>query len=231
MPDALEPYLASTNETPPRRLGQRYGPGGFLPEPGNTIVCHLDQNDPTHLAVIDARKALQSLPGAEALLFTPIDSLHMTVFEGVIDTRRTYDAWPLGVDASASIDDMTALLSERLQNCPTPPNIRMRLSRVAPSGLQLEGATPDDDKALRQWRDALTKIFGYRHKGHNHYRFHMTFAYPLDWLPDHLAPQWRDALAEIGDTLQRAAPIIPLHAPAFCTFPDMTRFDPVLRLG
>ncbi len=59
----------------------------------------------------------------------------------------------------------------------------------------------------------------------------MTFAYSLEWLPDALIPVWEDGLAEIAADLVKAAPIIPLRAPAFCQFADMTHFEELLVLA
>ena len=80
--DELAPFAAKNHEHPPSRLDQRYSATRFLPEAGNTVVCHLDFDAAAHSAVLDARARMQALPGAECFIYTPADSLHMTVFEG-----------------------------------------------------------------------------------------------------------------------------------------------------
>lgn len=218
-------FAAGQNAIPPARLGQRYSATAFLPEAGNTVVCHLDRAVPAHQAVLDARTRMQALPGAENFLYTPAKSLHMTVFEGVIETRRTADAWPAGMDRDAPVTEVTEALMTRFEPFSPPPAFSVRVKDVVPTGLMLTGATAEDDRILQDWRNALTEPFGYRHKDHDAYRFHMTFAYPTGWIPDDLVPVWTQELNTILEDLSQAAPVIPLRAPAFCQFADMEDFE------
>jgi hypothetical protein len=49
-------YAKSHNPKPPTHLGSRYREkGGFLPEAGNTVVCHLQKGSETERAIIEAR--------------------------------------------------------------------------------------------------------------------------------------------------------------------------------
>ena len=221
-------YAASNNELPPRKLGQRYDSKRFLPEAGNTIVCHLDFLAPAHKAVLEARRRLKSLPGAKCFLYTPVDSLHMTVFEGVIETRRTRDAWPSDIDRAASVESVTKSMLARFTGFSPPPGFSVRVAGLRPSGLILEGATQEDEANMRAWREALTEPFGYRHNEHDAYRYHMTFCYPIDWLSNSLLSLWESELHSILSDLVKAAPVIPLLPPAFCRFADMTRFKELL---
>lgn len=227
----LTPFAASAHAGTPSRIGQRYTAERFLPEAGNTVVCHLDHRDPAHTAVLKARARMDALPGAQNRLSTPASSLHMTVFEGVIETRRTADAWPTGMDRDAPVEAVTEVLLQRLAGFHAPPAFFMRLEGMTPNGLILRGATSADDAALVAWRSALAEAFGYRHTEHASYRFHMTFAYMTAWLPDEVLPEWERALSEISEDLARAAPVIPLHPPAFCAFADMEHFEEVLVLA
>ncbi|ABG32867.1 DUF1868 domain-containing protein [Roseobacter denitrificans] len=218
------------NANDPARLGQRYSRTAFLPEAGNTVICHLDTAHPTHHAILAARSKMQALRGAQRFLFTPAASLHMTVFEGAIETRRTADAWPKDISRDAGIDHATAHVLERLAGFVPPPAFSVRIAGVAPTGLILQGAQEADEAVLRAWRDALIAPFGYRHDTHDLYVFHMTFGYPIDWLTDDEAPVWESALSEIHADLVRDAPVVPLKPPAFCSFADMTRFEELLVL-
>jgi hypothetical protein len=227
----LDAIAARNNPKPPSKLGVRYDAHRFLPEAGNTVVCHLDRSDPAHKTVLAARSAIQNLPGADHLLFTAEDSLHMTVFDGIIDTGRTADAWPAGMDLTAPVDEITNELRRRLTDFVPPPAFRVSVSSLYPGGLHLDGATAQDKANMRAWRDALTAPFGLRRKNHDTYTFHMTFAYTLQWLPDDLLPVWETALQRIEDDLIKAAPVIPLVPPAFCSFADMDAFPELLVLA
>lgn len=223
----LSEFAVTDTSSLPKNLGIRYSKDAFLPEAGNTIVCHLDWSAPEHAAILEARSRIQALPGAQSLLFTPESSLHMTVFEGVIETRRTAEAWPADLDRDLPVDDVTTALLPRMQAFNPPPAFAVRACGIMPLALILEGVTEADRAALRAWRDAFTEAFGYRHKDHDDYVQHMTLAYPTDWLPEALVPQWEKELEAILTDLVDAAPVIPLTAPAFCTFADMTHFEEV----
>lgn len=228
---ALLPFAARQNEGPPARVGQRYSKTQFLPEAGNTVVCHLDSDAPGHEAVLEVRERLQALPGGEHFLPTPTSSLHMTVFEGVIETRRTPDAWPSGLDRGMPVEDVTRALLPRFELFVSPPAFQVRAVALLPVGLRLAGATSADQAAMRDWREALSQTFGYRHSDHDDYHFHMTFQYPTGWIKDEHLTAWGEGCANALADLQRAAPIIPLQPPAFCSFADMTHFEERLVLG
>lgn len=227
---SLSRFAASNNAAPPSRLGQRYSATKFLPEAGNTVVCHLDITTPQHRAVLKARDRMRALPGADRFLYTPAASLHMTLFDGVIETGRARGDWPADIDLNATVDSVTEALLHRLAHFSPRPEFNVRVVDIHPSGLGIEGATPEDEATMRAWRDALTAPFGFRKDTHDTYRFHMTFAYPVDWLPDALLPQWQRELHAILEDITREAPILPLNAPAFCRFADMTHFKELLVL-
>lgn len=223
-------FAAKNQKSAPSHLGSRYNKDGFLPEAGNTIVCHLDTNNPTHRAVLEARARMQSLPGSQRFLFTPVQSIHMTVFEGVIETRKSKETWPSDMDHGFDIDTVTRGILPRLEAFASPPSFSVRAAGLRPTGLLLAGATAGDEKQMRLWRDALTTPFAYRHDNHDAYRFHMTFAYPLDWIEDDHLALWETEFEKILADLTKAAPIIPLRPAAFCTFNDMTWFEELLVL-
>lgn len=228
--EAIAAFVERNNPAPPARLGQRYSATAFLPEHGNTVVCHLDLEAPGHEAVLAARARMLALPEAERFLFTPPESLHMTVFEGVIETRRTPDAWPAAIDRAAPVDEVTAWHLDRLAGFEPPGPFTVRVAGLRPTGLVLTGATEADQKRMRDWREALTGPFGYRHADHDAYSFHMTFAYPTGWLPEAVLPEWETAFRETLADLQ-ALPALPLKPPAFCRFADMTFFEELSVLG
>ncbi|TIU54853.1 MAG: DUF1868 domain-containing protein, partial [Mesorhizobium sp.] len=99
MLDLVRPSLAGffegTNPTPPVHLGTRYdAAGNFLLEPGNTVVSHLVNGSPSEAAVIEVRERMRAMLDANRLAFTPVSSLHMTLFQGIIERRRRLPYWP-----------------------------------------------------------------------------------------------------------------------------------------
>jgi hypothetical protein len=102
---------------------------------------------------------------------------------------------------------------------------------ILPTGLTVAGATEDDVRVMRAWRDALAVPFGYRHPDHDTYVFHITFAYQIQRLADDRASEWQDLFDDCLELLTRQAPVIEIRAPAFCGFKDMKHFEELLVLG
>ena len=82
----------------PLHFGTRFDETGrFLPEPGNTVVAHLVSGSRTETVLTEIRERMMALPHAHHFSFTPVSSLHMTLIQGVIDTRRKQHYWPEGI--------------------------------------------------------------------------------------------------------------------------------------
>ncbi|MHC2482341.1 DUF1868 domain-containing protein [Rhizobium leguminosarum] len=222
-------YSKRHNPTPPVHLGSRYRKvGGFLPEAGNTIVCHLEKGSQTQTALIEAREKYLAMPEAPQFLFTPISSIHMTLFEGVIETRRRQDSWPGDLPLDTPIEDMTALMAARLEGLSMFDPFKVAIVDARPSGLLVDGATENDRRVMRAWRNALADLLGYRQPSHEEYKFHMTFAYAIERLEDEALPRWQAMLDEVADDIRRKAPVLELTPPAFCVFEDMNHFHELL---
>ncbi|WP_027682423.1 DUF1868 domain-containing protein [Rhizobium leguminosarum] len=222
-------YSKTHNPNPPAHLGSRYRKvGGFLPEAGNTIVCHLEKGSQTQMALIEARGKYLAMPEAPQFLFTPISSIHMTLFEGVIETRRRQDCWPGDLPLDAPIEDMTALMAARLEGFSMFDPFKVAIVDARPSGLLVDGATENDRRVMRAWRNALADLLGYRQPSHEDYKFHMTFAYAIERLEDEALPRWQAMLDDVADDIRRKAPVLELTPPAFCVFEDMNHFHELL---
>ena len=235
MAHAISPHLArysdSNNDKPPLHLGTRYDTAGvFLPEPGNTVVCHLQAGSETEAALIGARNRLLDRTDANRLAFTPVESLHMTLFQGVIEGRRGPRYWPSDMALSLPIDTMTTRYAERLRSFAGGPAFQVAVVDAVPTGLIVDGATDSDRHALAIWRDRLADVFGYRHPDHQSYFFHITFTYPIQWLDHSTLPAWQQLLVEIVMDIKRRAPVLELRPPTFCAFADMNWFEELVLL-
>lgn len=227
---AFSPELLSCsmahNFSPPRELGRRYDrAGNFLPEPGNTVVCHIVEGSETENALVEARAKYLAMPEASQFAFTPISSLHMTLFQGVIEYRRRLPFWPADVDLDTPIEAMTELFFERLKPFAGSRPFRVRVTKAEPRGLAVEGVTADDRKAMQDWRDALADIFGYRHPDHDTYEFHITFSYVIERLDEAALPRWQRMLDDVVGELSQRVPLLELRPPAFSVFNDMMHFE------
>lgn len=229
---SLAGFFEGTNPTPPVHLGRRYDTSGnFLNEPGNTVVCHLVNGSASEAVVLDVRERMRAMPDADRLAFTPVSSLHMTLFQGIIEYRRRLPYWPGDVPLDTSIDDMTRLYQERLNGFEGCGAFKIKVVDVVPTGLTVVGATDRDVRIMSAWRDALSVPFGYRHPDHDTYVFHITFAYQIRRLADERAPEWQDLFDDCLSLFTRQPPVIELRPPAFCSFRDMEHFEELLVLG
>lgn len=231
LPKDLHFFSSTLTQTPLRHMGIRHTPDGvFLKEPGNTIVCHLVKDSLSAKAVLDARTRMQSLPEAEKLAYTAESSLHMTLFQGIIEGRRALPYWPEDLALETPIDTMTKAYVARLDGFEAPGRFKVEVIGATPNGLTVAGVTEKDRQVMTVWRDKLADIFGYRHPDHETYMFHITFAYLLERFSDAAMLTWEKALKEIVDDLREAAPIIELAPPAFCSFEDMNHFEELVVL-
>lgn len=228
---SLKKFSRSANQTLPWHLGTRYnGQGIFLPEPGNTVVSHLMPQAVSTASILEVRRRMMDMPEAGQFAFTHPASLHMTVFQGIIEYRRKLPFWPPDMALDTAVDDMTAFYLKRLSGFDAPPAFDVRIVEVTPLGLVVEGATGADRRVLAEWRDRLADIFGYRHPDHDAYVFHITFSYIIDWLADDVLERWTRFLGEQLAFLRSASPVIALNPPAFCSFRDMNHFEELLVL-
>jgi hypothetical protein len=221
----LEYISAGNHDRPPRHLGSRFNADGeFLPEPGNTVVCHLVEGSQTEKAIIATRQRFLDMPEASQLAFTPVSSLHMTVFQGIIEFRRALPYWPENMPLDTPINMMTDYYRDRLSAFPALPAFNMQVTGLRPAGLVMKGATAEDDRIVALWRDTFADLFGYRHPDHDTYEFHITLSYIISWFAPECLPRWQAMLDEELEKLRAAAPVIEMRPPAFCEFRDMNHF-------
>ncbi len=231
LPTRLHEFSETLNRGQIRHLGTRYSADGhFLPEPGNTVVCHLVKGSLSEVSVLDARNRMMALPESEKLLFTPETSLHMPLFQGIIEYRRKLPYWPEDLPLETPIDDMTVLYRQRLKGFQPCGPFKIGVTDATPNGLVVDGLGGADRETMRQWRNRLATVFGYRHPDHDAYQFHITFAYLMEKLSDEAILVWQRGLEEIVEELQQRSPIIDLVPPAFCSFEDMEHFEELIVL-
>jgi hypothetical protein len=217
----LPPHLRfasrTLNDRPSPHLGQRYDTSGaFLRERGNTVVCHLVENLESTAAILAARARYLAMPGAEKLAFTAASSLHMTLFQGIIE---------------APIDDMTAIFMDRLARFEPGEAFAVEVTHATPNGLTVDGVTERDRAVLKDWRNRFADLLGYRHPDHDSYVFHITFAYMIERFDDETMAAWVPSLDEVAQDIRQRSPVIELRAPAFCAFDDMNHFEELLTFA
>ncbi|WP_421926360.1 DUF1868 domain-containing protein [Neoaquamicrobium sediminum] len=225
-------FTAAGKDTPPRHLGTRYDrAGNFLNEPGNTFVSHIVDGSQSQKMLAEVREHLRDLPYADHFTFTPVSSLHKTLFQGVIEGRRGREYWPAALPANAAIPETTSWIDERLEGFSVKAPFRIKADMVTPLGVVVSGLTDADERVMREARDTLADRLGYRHPDHDDYTFHITLAYQLAWLPQEAEAVYLPALAAMKALLDTLPGGIELDVPAFCVFDDMEEFRPLREIG
>lgn len=230
MASSLSDYSTANRSDPPTYLGTRYDASGkFLPDPGNTVVCHLVPNSATEAALLSARERIAAKSGS-LMSFTAPQSLHMTLFQGVNERRRQLPYWPADVALDTPLAEMTQIFARRLAGFVPGPAFAVEAIAALPSGLIVDGVTATDRAALATWRDALADVLGYRHPDHAIYEFHITYAYPNAWIAPEDMMGWQSFLDAVLADVRRQAPVLELRAPAFCSFETMDWFEELISL-
>ena len=210
--------------------GGKFTPDGtVLPWPGNTIICHIDPASPAHRELVALQDALRAGPHAHRFTFLPPASFHMTMFQCLSGPRASEGDWPDGVPKTASRDNVTGILADRLRSVRIPTRHRIRpLEVLAGFSLAVAGADAAEEASLRRTRETLRDATGIRSEGFETYGFHITLAYLLAWLD----PGAARAVAALSETLTArflaAVPEIVLGPLELCNFETMHRFDPVV---
>lgn len=223
-------------KAPPPYLGVRFdAEGRALRCSGCTVIGHI-RPGPVFDALVAARDALAAAPGGACFAWLPPSSWHMTLFDGLLHSRRSPGVWPEALPEDAAEADADAWFLEAVRTAPIapPPPFALRPTGIAASGggigVTLEGATAEEESRLRAFRDALAAATGLAGRpGHASYRFHVTLAYALSHPADHEA--FDTALAATGARLIAAAPRVAVGPPEICVFDDMTAFRTLALLA
>jgi len=238
--DAMTPSLEVLNtsiEEPKYPIGvpEKFDPDGNVqPCPGNTIIAHLPQSSELHRSLRALHEKLKSSHLSHLYALLPLASLHMTIFEAVLDSTRTLSRWPDDLPRNATLAECSSLYENKLSSfdlqCDPPYHLSILgfSPLVAGITLHLEPYTPQENARLRNLRDRLSSVLRIRAKGHDTYGFHMSMAYLLRFPTDEQDKELMQLLTSHFETEMPKQ--FELGPPEFCTFEDMFAFEPVLYL-
>jgi len=217
----------------PRFLDRRFNSAGQpVSCPGNTIIRHIA--DPVDLDRLSAAQdALRSGPAGSCFAWLPRESLHCTLFNGLLYAERETATWPTTLANDASRAEADAHIQDAFHSTPAPAGpVEMKIAGFSgfssdALGLSLR-ADATGDQALRTYRDALAEAAGLRHRpGHDSYAFHITLGYLIAWPDPAVAAAFDAAKVPIAEGLASAPLHLPAHRPEFCTFEALDHFHVV----
>ncbi len=227
--------LATDRQLPD--VGRKFtADGQVLPFAGNTIICHLPQQEDGSQAfdaLLDVYRVLAGEPWARKMTALPPSSYHMTIFGGANDKGRRHPLWPAGLPLDMPMAECDRILGERLRAFPLGEDAapyRMRINmeepplKETPLTVRLLPADPAMEARLRRLRDRLAQVTGIREPGHSRYRFHITLGYQFAPLTEQEDAAWRRSLAAWKTMIAARSPIITLGNPEYCLLKDMFAF-------
>ncbi|KIN03387.1 hypothetical protein OIDMADRAFT_51352 [Oidiodendron maius Zn] len=220
-------------------------PAKFSPEgavqryPGNTTICHLPVDSPLLPGLRAIHASVSSHPVlAKRVHLLPPESWHMTVLDCVRENECEPGMWPPGKEKqplAESTEEFAQKLRElglELKREGLAPPYRMRIrgfdAAVVGIGLEIEGATAEEEKRMRRLRDRLADAIGFRAPNHETYVFHLSMAYLLRHVDGEERVELNKIFAQHLSAVRRE---FELGAVEFCTFQNMHAFPRLFYLG
>jgi hypothetical protein len=219
-----------TEKTYSKHVGEKFNPDGSARLfPGNTILCHVAPDSATMASLQQFYKAILKEPWVTNYAMLPPSSYHMTVFDLVCDQVRKRENWTSLLPIDSPMEVVDAMVMEHWLDAPEPPQPKVMLDSLEIGDYITMRLKPKDeasDRQLRDYRDALSILFGIRHPNHESYFFHLTYAYGIT----SLEPSEKAAIAKFVEAweplLKKDLSMLALEPPVLRFFADMTHFTP-----
>ncbi|KAH7363391.1 RNA ligase/cyclic nucleotide phosphodiesterase [Plectosphaerella cucumerina] len=236
-----EPSIPDGRPQYPIGVPFKFNPDGVVQRyAGNTTVCHIPPSSPLLPGLQNAYDTISAHPKfAKVIRLLPPSSWHMTVFDGVREQECEPGMWPPGLakkplaEATAAFAERLRVFGPQLEAEGLAPPYRMKSTGIefpAPVGigLQVVGATPEEEKRMRRLRDRLSDVLGFKAPNHEVYGFHVTIAYFLRHFDGDDGVELGELLCELEKPLDVE---FELGAVEFCTFDTMLAFPRLFYLG
>jgi hypothetical protein len=197
--------------------------------PGNTVICHTPRDSESFQVLSQIREECISQPWGHKFAFLPPTSYHTTIFEGVCEEVRNPKKWTSLLPITASLEEVDKLLISKWANIAKPDAFQVKFNFffiTSIIGIRLLPVNENMEVKMRGYRDLLSKEFGIKAPGHNHYGFHTSFAYKL--ISTSLKENFQILRFMKKMTKKYKIPYgtLTLGAPELTFFADMTQFAP-----
>jgi hypothetical protein len=215
----------------PDSIGKKFAAdGGILPFRGNTIICRIPAGSALFQAMAEIEQDMQSRSFGHRYAFLPPASYHMTVFNGANDKVRCYPCWPTDLPEGATMEECNEHFAQKLLSFDLDIELPIRVQVGAVNfqkggSVRLAPVSEQENRKLRRLRNRLRNLLHCERPNQHNYEFHASISYLVE-------PPSSDEIVEIQmqrahymAKLMRAAPIIELGAPEFCTFENMSCYE------
>ncbi|MBY7730146.1 DUF1868 domain-containing protein [Vibrio splendidus] len=204
--------------------------------PGNTFICHLDQSLPLIDELRWAQDQLKEMSCGNKFSFLPISSMHMTAFEGVCDQIRDPKKWTSKLSLDSELSAITDLFATEASQIGAQGGFEMEFDYVyncpiGGSALRIKPANEQSRLALKRCRELLKVATGINMPDFDDYHFHITLSYRVIELEEQDKVELQETTKRIGERIAQSFGSL-THGPVeFCTFQDMFKFIPVIKLS
>lgn len=212
-------------------VGQKFHQDGAVRTyPGNTIICFVDPDSAVYRLSVWVQDELRNHPILPKISLLPATSLHMTVFQLLVDEVRQPEKWSRFLPLTSPLAETDAFLLRTVPQVETPPRFRMRYKRLKTEdsgiSIRLQPADVESRMAIQQYRDALAEATGVRFPDHDSYEFHISLAYHIQRRSPEEDAELSVFAARIDDKLHDTFGIFDTGTPTLTFFDDMFRFVP-----
>ncbi|KXT00994.1 hypothetical protein AC578_4447 [Pseudocercospora eumusae] len=236
----MDSIVAARPEYPPAVPGRFMPDGSASRNPGNTLICMIEEGSEIYRGIKAVYDALVKHPIlSKKVHVMPPDSWHMTILDCVGEDNREPGWWPPGKEQQP-LDECTRDFARRLrtlegalEGTQLSPPYRVKgtgfdLENGVGIGLRVEGADADEEKRLRRLRDLLADTIGFRDLRHESYGFHVTICYFIRYIDG----DDRAGLVKLLESLLSGVRIeFELGSVAFCEYENLDLFDKLLFVG
>ena len=196
--------------------------------PGCTIICKILKNSELFNEISTVQLEYKDFNPNNTYTYLPSSSFHMTLFDCCnIDTINT-SSWPKDVKTKDNYKKIALELYEKIKEFIFPDKFNLKLKKLFGGySMILEGATPKDEKILRDCRNELSKLLGIKFLNHETYSFHITLAYILRELNEQEVKNLFIINNQLCNEFIKKFPIITIKDPAMCFFENMLEFKKI----
>lgn len=199
--------------------------------PGNTVVAPILPNSGAYQPLVYLRKAVDETFG-DYFVMLPEDSYHITVISGLNDERRSDTRWPPALSKEATLEEMDEYVAQAVSRVDMIGALRMRFDHIEYSrGCMIvlcRSADEQQEKLLREYRDAVAAEIGFKLPGHDTFRFHASLAYTRVIPEGEDAERLKALIAEMDEYLARQHEF-ETDPPYLAFYDDMLSFPTVRK--